>query len=122
MIRCTDWLWSKKEINENENFITLWMFVFIASLIFSGIEIKRARLVQKYYSTLGTFHQFFIYIARPPSCFFLRFFNFDFFILFDLPFFAHRLRNETSWDIFRSPKTCNRVVRIEDLQLSFNCM
>lgn len=100
MIQCTDWLESKKEINENENFITLWMFVFIASLLFFSIEIKRARFVPKYYSTLGTFHQFFIYIALPSSWFFLRFFNFEFYILFDLPFFVCWLRNETPWDFF----------------------
>lgn len=47
---------------------------------FFCIAIKRARFVQKYYSTLGTFHQFFIFIARSlvgSFCGLLHFFNFD---------------------------------------------
>lgn len=39
----------------------------------SWFVIKLARFVWKYYFTLGTFHQFFIYIARPSCWFFLWF-------------------------------------------------
>lgn len=59
----------------------LLLFECLFSLLrFFCIAIKRARFVQKYYSTLGTFHQFFIFIARSlvgSFCGLLHFFNFD---------------------------------------------